>query len=125
MPFEEPIPSSSCSGDISFHEAWPAFPWGGVRFWCAIEQGGPFNVKKQTIGVYLESTPLRPRPAFGSLPRIRQFPEITLVESRVFGSDRFSVVWDWRATAREFVMEVLTKEVMASFKDAARKLTGP
>src|SRR4051812_25398512 len=59
------------------------------------------------------------------LNRVRQFPEITLVERRVFCSYRFPVVWDWRAPAREVVMEVLTKEVIASFKDAARKLTGP
>jgi hypothetical protein len=35
------------------------------------------------------------------------------------------VTSDWRAFAREGMMEGLTKEVIASFKDAARKLTGP
>src|SRR5947209_1709850 len=57
--------------------------------------------------------------------KLRQFPEITLVGIRVFCSDYFPVTSDWRASAREGMMEVLTKEVIASFKDAARKLTGP
>src|SRR4051794_1722885 len=44
---------------------------------------------------------------------------------RVFCSYRFPVTSDLRALAREGMMEGLTKEVIASFKDAARKLTGP
>src|SRR4029077_11536783 len=54
----------------------------------------------------------------------RQFPEITLGGIRAFCSDRFPVTSDWRAMGREGMMEDLTKEVIASFKDAARKLTG-
>src|SRR5947207_2336173 len=44
---------------------------------------------------------------------------------RVFCSTVFLVVSDSRAGRREGMMNVLTKEVIASFKDAARKLTGP
>src|SRR5947209_14081128 len=57
--------------------------------------------------------------------KLRQFPEITLVGIRVFCSDCFPVTSDRRAIAREGMMEVLTEKVIASFKDAARKLTGP
>src|SRR4051794_8334334 len=48
--------------------------------------------------------------------------------TRVFCSALFLVLFvlsDSRAGRREGIMNVLTQEVIASFKDAARKLTGP
>jgi hypothetical protein len=44
---------------------------------------------------------------------------------RVFCSTLFLVVSGSRAGRKEGMMSVLTEEVLASFKDAARKLTGP
>src|SRR5438477_11044851 len=44
---------------------------------------------------------------------------------RVFCSNPFLVVSDSRAGRREGMMIVLAEEVIASCKDAARKLTGP
>ena len=43
---------------------------------------------------------------------------------RFFCSTPFLVVSGSRAGPRERMMNVLTEEVIASFKDAARKLTG-
>ena len=54
-----------------------------------------------------------------------QLPEIALGGIRVFCSYRFPVASDWRVIARKATMEVLAQEVIATFKDAARKLTGP
>src|SRR3954451_16065501 len=54
-----------------------------------------------------------------------QFRENTLGGIRVFCSYCFPVTSDWRAIARGGMMEILTEKVIASFKDAARKLTGP
>src|SRR4051794_10675359 len=51
-----------------------------------------------------------------------RIPQIT---NRVTPTYYFPVTSDRRAIAREVMMEVLTEKVIASFKDAARKLTGP
>ncbi len=56
---------------------------------------------------------------------LRDIRENSLGMSRVFCSTPFLVVSDSRAGRREAKMVVLTEEVIASFKDAARKLTGP
>src|SRR5947209_11030305 len=45
--------------------------------------------------------------------------------TRVFCSTLFLVLSNSRAGRREGMMNVLTQEVIASFRDAARKLTGP
>src|SRR5437763_6097667 len=56
---------------------------------------------------------------------LRDFRENSLGMKRVFCSNPFLVVSDSRAGRREGMMIVLAEEVIASFKDAARKLTGP
>ena len=56
---------------------------------------------------------------------LRDFRENSLGMSRVFCSTSFLLESDSRAGCREAKMVVLTEEVIASFKDAARKLTGP
>jgi len=54
----------------------------------------------------------------------REYPENNLGMIRFFCSTPFLVVSGSRAGPRERMMNVLTEEVIASFKDAARKLTG-
>lgn len=55
---------------------------------------------------------------------VREYPEYNLGMIRVFCSTLFVVISGSRSGPREGMMNILREEVIASFKDAARNLTG-
>src|SRR5208282_5198454 len=78
---------------------------------------GGWNIRRSSTSMRTRTR--RPRGC------LRESPENSLGMIRFFCSTPFLVVSGSRAGPREGIMIVLTEEVIASFKDAARKLTGP